>query len=272
MTRRFLRPVAAAAMAVAALWPLDADAQRRRVVHPHGRSVVIIGGYYYPYYSPWFYDPWFAWGQPFPWYPPYGRLFIELASLRLQVEPKYTEVFVDGYFAGAVDDFDGVFQRLRLEPGEHELTLYLPGHRVFRQRLYLQPGATFRVRHTMEPLAPGEPEEPRPSAPPLQPGPPRLAPGPVPPTPPGAQAPAAGGPVVQGAFGTLAIRVQPGGARVLIDGETWEGPAAGERLVVELPEGDHRIEIRRDGFTPYITTVRVRRGETSALNVSLARE
>ena len=34
------------------------------------------------------------------------------SSMRLQVKPLDTMVFVDGYFAGIVDDFDGTFQRL----------------------------------------------------------------------------------------------------------------------------------------------------------------
>lgn len=270
MIRRLLFPVTIVALAAAVLWPHDASAQRRRVVRAPRPPVVIVGGYYYPYYYPWSYDPWFAWGQPYPWYPPYGRAYVDLASLRLQVEPRQTEVFVDGYFAGIVDEFDGVFQRLRLEPGEHDLTFYLPGHRVVRQHLYLQPGAAFRIRHTMEPLAPGELEEPRPSGPAIQPGPtqpPVYPPG----SQPGAQVPQPSGPV-QDAFGTLAIRVQPAGAQVLIDGESWEGPAGGARLVVQLPEGDHRVEVRRDGFASYVTTVRVRRGEASTLNISLARE
>jgi len=32
---------------------------------------------------------------------------------------------VDGYYVGVVDDFDGVFQRLRLEPGPHHLEIRL---------------------------------------------------------------------------------------------------------------------------------------------------
>jgi hypothetical protein len=76
----------------------------------------------------------------------------------------------------------------------------------------------------------------------------------------------------QSDFGTLAIRVQPGGAQVLIDGEPWDGPEGSERLVVQLPDGDNRVEVRRDGFSTYSSTVRVRRGETTPLNVSLVRE
>ena len=41
---------------------------------------------------------------------------------------------------------------------------------------------------------------------------------------------------------------------------------------VELPEGEHRIEVHKDGFATYSSSIRVRRGETTTVNVSLARE
>ena len=95
--------------------------------------------------------------------------FYDLESaLRLQVTPRETEVFVDGYFAGRVDDFDGRFQRLRIQPGEHELTLYLEGHRRVTQQVLVQPRATFRIRYAMSPLAPGDVPDVRPSAPPAR--------------------------------------------------------------------------------------------------------
>jgi len=64
--------------------------------------------------------------------------------------------------AGPAGSFDGFFQRLRLEPGEHEIELYLQGHRSVRQQIYLQPGSTFRIRYTMQPQQPGEPPDERP--------------------------------------------------------------------------------------------------------------
>jgi hypothetical protein len=73
----------------------------------------------------------------------------------------------------------------------------------------------------------------------------------------------------RGAFGTIAIRVQPADAEILIDGQRWERPAGDDRLSVELNEGMHRIEIRKPGFRPYATNIEVRRGETAPLNVSL---
>jgi hypothetical protein len=99
------------------------------------------------------------------WYPrwPFGGFYDRSGSLRLQVTPRDTEVFVNGYYAGIVDDFDGVFQRLHLPPGEYEIQLYLPGHRLGAQKIFIQPTGTFRIRHTMEPLQPGETAAPRPS-------------------------------------------------------------------------------------------------------------
>lgn len=74
-------------------------------------------------------------------------------------------------------------------------------------------------------------------------------------------------------FGTLAIRVQPPGADVLIDGERWQGPDGQRRLVVEVAEGSHKVEIRKDGYENFTADVTVRRGEVTPLNVSLpARE
>ena len=72
-----------------------------------------------------------------------------------------------------------------------------------------------------------------------------------------------------GSFGTLAVRVQPADAIVTIDGEHWDSPEGGSRLQVQLPAGRHRIEVRKDGFKPYSSSVDVRAGETETVNVSL---
>lgn len=268
--------------------------------HGGGHGAVYIGvgspwgwspwGWGGPFYSPFFW-PW--WGYPsFGWGPAwaYGTAFNPTSEVRLQVTPKQAEVFVDGFLAGTVDDFDGTFQRLRLVPGDHELVFYLEGYRTVRQKLLLTPGADLRIRHAMEPLAPGEPPEPRPQpAPPAPatqqapgaPGPqqpdfppappdPRRAPSPPqppsPPAPPVAPAPPVS--AAQG-FGTLSIRVQPAGADVFVDGERWVGPDAGERLDLQLGEGLHRIEVQKEGFKSYSVDVQVRRGERTTLNVSL---
>jgi hypothetical protein len=212
-------------------------------------------------------------------YPYYGYAGYDLSgSVRLQVAPRQTEVFVDGYYAGTVDDFDGVFQRLHVEPGDHEIELYLPGHRPHQQRVYVQPGRTFNIRHVMEPLAPGEPETPRPNGAPLPPAGTR---NPLPPAPrdPGAGGPRplpdprGAGPAVQvTSFGQLSLRVQPGDADVLIDGERWTGALDNDRLIVQLASGLHRLEIRKDGYRSYFTDITTRAGVTTTLNVALTRQ
>jgi hypothetical protein len=199
------------------------------------------------------------------------------------VTPREAEVFVDGYFAGKVDNFDGTFQRLNIEPGEHELQLFMPGYRSFTQKVYLQPTATFRVQHTMEALAPGEPEPTRPVAQPRSPRRPEPYGGPDRPNSRGPQrpdlriSPDAGNPRVEAGdvardFGSIALRVQPGDAAITIDGQPWTGAQDQNGLVVELGVGTHTVEIRKDGYRTYITDITVRRGETTPLNVSLTRQ
>jgi hypothetical protein len=138
------------------------EAQGRRGYGP-ARRVVVVGGYYaspYWMYDPWYgYDQWGIYGYP----PPYRYYNMDPgASVRLEVKPKEAEVYVDGYYAGIVDDFDGVFQRLRVTPGEHEIELYLDGYKTVRQKVYLPVNDTFKIRYTMERLSAGEQPEARP--------------------------------------------------------------------------------------------------------------
>lgn len=274
----------AAAMVIASTATSEAQVRRR------GRSVVVVrGGFYSPYYyDPFFFaDPWFGYQYPIHPYG-YGYRWAEPeASVRLEVKPKEAEVFVDGFYAGVVDDFDGTFQRLNVPPGDHEIELWLDGYRTVRQKVYLTRDNTFKIRYQMERLAGGEQQEPKPQPlapppgayPPPRTQPPPMARGPMtrrmpPPQPPddrGAQEPPRGA-ARSGAYGTLAIKVQPGDAEVSIDGESWRGPDSQDRLTIEVSEGSHTVEIRKSGYRTYVTQVDVRRGQTTPLNVSLRGE
>ena len=44
------------------------------------------------------------------------------------MKPRDAEVYVDGYYAGVVDDFDGIFQRLHLDSGPHRIEVRAPGY------------------------------------------------------------------------------------------------------------------------------------------------
>ena len=262
-----------------------------RYVHGGHARVVVVGGYYAPFYNPYYwYDPWFApqWG----WYPPYGGgYYAPDASVKLEVKPNQAEVYVDGYYAGIVDDFDGTFQRLHVAPGQHELELYLDGYRPAKQQLHLTADKTVKVKYTLEKLGAGEQPETRPQPPNPPPAPqgapppnaPNMPPEayppqqprgpaggrmPLPPPPPGSDPRGA----QQSAYGSLAIRVQPNDAEVSIDGEPWRAPGGQERLIVEVAEGSHTVEIRKSGYRTYVTQIEVRRGGTTPLNVSLRSE
>jgi hypothetical protein len=292
--------VLAAVVLIGSATPSQAQG-RGRIGRGGSRVVVVGGGFYSPFYDPFFFaDPWYGYQYPYPMRPygyGYGRYEPE-ASVRVEVKPREAEVFVDGYYAGIVDDFDGAFQRLHVEPGEHEIELWLDGYRTVRQKVYLARDKTFRVKYDMERLAAGQAPEPKPQPinPPEAGNQPRgpqqpmqpMGRGPVtrrvPPPPPddprgpddrrGPDAPRRGPDGPRGnqgnaSYGTVAIKVQPGDAEVSIDGEPWRGPGGQDRLTVEVSEGSHTVEIRKSGYRTYVTQIDVRRGQTTPLNVSL---
>jgi hypothetical protein len=283
--RHLLIPVLA--FAALAAWPKAAEAQPHRgpvhsrvvfhggvygpvfVAPPYryGFSFGVGYGYGYPYYGAGYYGPFgypygpYGYYGPYP-YPYYGRYDELNSSVRLEVNPKNAEVFVDGYRAGTVDDYDGVFQRLRVRPGQHEVTLYLDGYRSVNQPMHLTTGGDQKIRLTMVPLQPGEAQEARPEPAPAPPAEERADKDEQAPRPQAAPA---------GAFGSVSIRVQPADAQIFIDGEPWTGPASQDRLVVQLARGRHHVEVRKDGYDTYSYEIDVRAGATATLNISLPR-
>ena len=246
--------------------PSDASAQR----HHHARGHVFVG-VGYPYYSPFYWGAYYGspfWGPDGYWLPPYGYYgaYDYASDLRIMATPREAEVYVDGYLVGTVDDFDGWSQRLRIQPGEHEIELYLEGHRSLRQKMLFRPGESYKIRAALEKIAPGDEPAvrptPAPGAAPPAPGEYPASPDRESPPPPTSVSSARG-------FGTLAIRVQPGDAVVVVDGERWDRPAGDPRLSVELSAGPHQVEVRKDGHKAYTSTVQVRAGEVTTLNVSL---
>jgi hypothetical protein len=109
------------------------------------------GGYYGGFY-PWgfggiglgyYYDPWGgyydSWGGG-AYSPGYGQSAYRYeGSLRLRVSPRDASVYVDGYEVGIVDDFDGIFQRLRVEAGPHRIEVLKPGFEPLVFEVLVQP-------------------------------------------------------------------------------------------------------------------------------------
>jgi hypothetical protein len=294
--------IAAAGLAVSLLLPGHAAAQYRG-------HVVVGAGFYHPYYFrpyyyrpyfyPYFYNPfyfgfgafydgfyggWYPYGPyPYPQYPYPGYYGGYWASARIEVKPKDAQVYLDGYYVGIVDQFDGVFQRLDIPGGEHDLAVYMPGYHTIHERTLFRPGQGYHFKETLQPLPAGAPPEPKPQPEPraAAPGGPEPyrgdpnAPGPYRQPPPPPQGPRPLPPPSRGGersteFGTLNLRVQPPDAIVAIDGERWDSPEGGSRLAVQLPAGSHRVEVRKDGFRPYTQTIQIRPGESQTLNVSLS--
>lgn len=226
-----------------------------------GRAVYVAAPVYYGYG---FYDP-IWWGYAPYFYPPPYDGGPNAGSARLQIKPQKAEVYVDGSFAGSVDDFDGFFQRLELPAGEHELTFYLDGYKTFTQTVLFRPRTTLDIKYELQPLAPGESAEPRPQgAPPPVSG--------APPIPGGPPAPSLFEPRPSPSNGgSLAIRVQPRGASIFVDGEEWAAPDGDGPIVIELAAGTHQVEVRKEGLTAFRRTVQVKAGETVSFNVSLSK-
>jgi hypothetical protein len=152
--------------------PATGQAVERRTPPPSGNG----GGYpYYPgypyygypgygfglgyYYDPLWYDPFFYGGMGYyggQYGNPYGGVQggygggsyskIGTGSLRLKIKPRDAEVYVDGYFVGKVDEFDGVFQKLALDAGGHRIEIRSEGREVVQFDVLITPGETITYK------------------------------------------------------------------------------------------------------------------------------
>jgi hypothetical protein len=92
------------------------------------------GGYYGGYYDPWY--------GGYPASPQSSYTYDDEGSLKLKLKPRNAEVYVDGYYAGVVDDFDGIFQRMHLESGPHRIEVRAPGYETLAFDVRITPEHT----------------------------------------------------------------------------------------------------------------------------------
>jgi hypothetical protein len=91
--------------------------------------------YNYPYsYAPYRYAPPPAYVTAAPSHS-YG-------GVRIQGAPGDAQVFVDGYYVGRVDDFDGAFQKVNLRSGPHRVEVRAPGLAPVTFDVNVAPGQT----------------------------------------------------------------------------------------------------------------------------------
>jgi hypothetical protein len=122
-------------------------------------------GYYagYGFGVGYFYDPW-MWGFYSPYgygsYDPYyggggysqysrGR-YRDVGSIRLKVKPEFGQVYVDGYYVGEVDSFDGVFQKLPIDAGAHRVEIRAPGYETVQFEVMVIAGETVTYKGEMK--------------------------------------------------------------------------------------------------------------------------
>lgn len=120
-----------------------------RYISPHIITVLPYRPYYYrPRFS---LDLYYGAGGSYPYgytprgyYDPLpGRIY---GGVRITDAPREAQVFVDGFYAGIVDDFDGIFQHVNLEAGEHRIEVHAPGLAPIAFDVMVQPGRTITLR------------------------------------------------------------------------------------------------------------------------------
>lgn len=66
-------------------------------------------------------------------------------ELKISATPERAAVFVDGQFAGHVDEFDGAGKAMLLTPGQHRVRLALPGYLPFETTVDLRPHQKLKI-------------------------------------------------------------------------------------------------------------------------------
>jgi hypothetical protein len=188
----------------------------------------------------------------------------ESGSVRVLVDPAESRVYVDGYYAGTVDDFDGLFQRLNVSSGRHEIALKLEGHKTHRMRVYVAPDSTLKLHHELEKGVGESFEDLSKDAPESE-----------------ARRDEeldrrwsenearAEKDELTAIGGRLELSIRPEDASVYVDG-AFRGSAV-EASTLRLAPGRHRIEIVRPGYKTLEKEVEVAPGQTTNLKVELDR-
>ena len=67
-------------------------------------------------------------------------------ELKIAATPSRAAVFVDGQYAGHVDEFDGVGKAMLITPGQHRLRIALPGYLPFDTMVDLRPQQKLKIQ------------------------------------------------------------------------------------------------------------------------------
>jgi hypothetical protein len=116
--------------------------------------------YGYPYYYgyPAYGYPSYGYGSVGA-YAPYGYGYggysgQPYGGLRIDLPQRDAEVYVDGYFVGTVDNFDGRMQQANMEAGPHQIEIRSPEFEPIQFNVNIEPGRTITYRGAMRQLQP----------------------------------------------------------------------------------------------------------------------
>jgi hypothetical protein len=256
----------------------------------HGYYPYYYGGYYpyfyfggyYPYYDG--YYPYSGGGYNYDYSSPYDGPYYgaEPGSVRLIVDPENTKVYVDGYYSGVVDDYDGLFQHLDLPMGKHEIILRLDGYQSQRLKVYVPSGETLKVHYTMQKGSGDAANEMVVGDPSMEQYPPRLRDEAADreratadreredaeDAPPAAHVQMRR-PAPREDGSTLRLHVVPDDASIYIDGSFY-GTARDVRRLDVAP-GPHKIEVVRPGYRTYEKDIDADPDKATNLEVTLER-
>ena len=118
--------------------------------YPYGYGGFGLGYFYYDPYA-WYPGVYSGYGYNSPY--PYSRSISSFDSghLRLHVSPRDAQVYVDGYYVGVVDDFDGIVQALQLESGPYRIEVVAPGYEPLEFDVRIIRGRKITYRGTLIP-------------------------------------------------------------------------------------------------------------------------
>jgi hypothetical protein len=112
--------------------------------YPYGMGMgygLYSGFGWAPYFGDMYGDPYGAgYGYGGGYSSSYGRG--EQGNLKLKVKPRSAKVYVDGYFVGYVDQFDGSFQKLALNTGRHKVEVKADGFETAEFDVLINPQQT----------------------------------------------------------------------------------------------------------------------------------
>ncbi len=136
-----------------------------RYNYPWGIGMFGLG---YFYYDPFYWNYWDHWGgYGYGYADDYGYGYADNGGgLRLKVTPETAQVYVDGYFAGTVDQFNSWYQKLDLQPGPHKIELRANGFQTAIFDVEIRAGETITYKGDLAPLPKkiegdgGQPQDP----------------------------------------------------------------------------------------------------------------